>query len=55
VRTTTDVSHGFEAERTVADVPAASALVENWLDDVLETGRLEEESVKEKINDNLGI
>jgi hypothetical protein len=34
LRTTTDVSKGFDREVTVADVPAATAEVEKWLGDV---------------------
>ena len=36
IRTTTDVSQGFENELTVADVASANAVVETWLGDVLE-------------------
>jgi uncharacterized protein YrrD len=36
IRTTTDVSQGFENELTVADVASANAAVETWLGDVLE-------------------
>src|ERR1043166_10291486 len=42
MRTTTDVSQGFEGELTVTDGPAAAAVVETWLEDVLEAGNLEE-------------
>ena len=42
MRTTTDVSQGFDSERTVTDGPAAVAVVENWLEDVMEAGRLED-------------
>jgi uncharacterized protein YrrD len=46
IRTTTDVSKGFETELTVADVPSTSAKVESWLGDVLAAGQLDEEGVK---------
>ena len=36
IRTTTDVSQGFEKELTVADVASANAVVETWLSEVLE-------------------
>ena len=36
IRTTADVSQGFENELTVADVASANAVVETWLGDVLE-------------------
>jgi len=36
IRTTTDVSEGFQNEVTVADVASANAVVEMWLTDVLE-------------------
>jgi uncharacterized protein YrrD len=36
IRSTTDVSKGFESERTVADVASTQAVVETWLGDVLE-------------------
>jgi len=36
IRTTTDVSKGFESELTVADVASANAVVETWLGNVLE-------------------
>jgi hypothetical protein len=45
VRTTTDVTKGFESELTVADVPVTSAIVETWLGDVLAAGELENEGV----------
>ena len=34
LRTTTDVSKGFDREFTVSDLPAATAAVEKWLGDV---------------------
>src|SRR5687767_3441329 len=36
IRSTTDVSQGFENEVTVVDVASAHAAVETWLGDVLE-------------------
>jgi hypothetical protein len=38
IRFTTDVGSGFEREMTLADVPAVSAAVELWLQDVLLNG-----------------
>jgi uncharacterized protein YrrD len=46
IRTTTDVSKGFESELTVADAPSASATVETWLGDVLAAGQVGNEGVK---------
>lgn len=40
VRLTRDVGAGFEEEMTLTDVPAVSAAVEFWLQDVLLTGEL---------------
>jgi hypothetical protein len=45
IRTTTDISKGFEHELTVTDVPEASATVESWLGNVLADGKAE--AVKE--------
>lgn len=36
IRTTTDVSQGFENELTVVDMASANAVVETWLGDVLQ-------------------
>jgi hypothetical protein len=38
IRLTTDVGAGFESEVTLADVPAVSAAVELWLEDVMLNG-----------------
>jgi uncharacterized protein YrrD len=46
IRTTTDVSQGFENELTVADVASANAVVETWLGDVTAAGEAEGEEVK---------
>jgi hypothetical protein len=35
IRASNDVSKGFDSEVTVGDVPAASAKVEAWLEEVL--------------------
>jgi hypothetical protein len=35
LRTTTDVSKGFDREFTITDVPATTAAVEKWLGDVV--------------------
>ena len=34
LRTSTDVSKGFDSEFTVTDIPATTAAVERWLGDV---------------------
>src|SRR5688572_24718377 len=41
IRTTTNISKGFQSELTVADVSSASALVEKWLGEVLANGQKE--------------
>jgi uncharacterized protein YrrD len=46
IRATTDVSNGFESELTVADVDSTTAVVKNWLGDVLAGQRVENEAVK---------
>ena len=47
IRATTDVSNGFESELTVADVDSTTAVVKNWLRDVVAAGqRVEGEAVK---------
>jgi uncharacterized protein YrrD len=46
IRTTTDVSKGFESELMVADVPSTVTTVETWLEDVLKDGQSENEGVK---------
>jgi uncharacterized protein YrrD len=48
IRSTTDVTKGFESELTVADVPSTSAKVEAWLGDVLADGQLEQEETISK-------
>ncbi len=39
IRLTTDVGGGFERELALTDVPAVSAVVQAWLQDVLLNGR----------------
>src|SRR5687768_9922352 len=46
IRTTTDVSKGFETESTVVDVASSSAIVESWLGDVLADAQPEKEGGK---------
>jgi uncharacterized protein YrrD len=46
IRTTTDVSKGFESELLVADVTSTVTTVETWLEDVLKDDQSENEGVK---------